>query len=320
MSNIIGDYKYIRFFNEISGKDAMNAGGKAANLAKLTRAGIPVPDGFVILAPAFLELSKSSGIGEKIEAIRIKINIDSANSVKTGSEAMKKIILGANLADLEKETLAAFAALGAKLVSVRSSATSEDSKTDSWAGQLETNLNVARPNLIESVKKSWASLYGERALQYAAEKKLDGKTNSVAVIVQAMIRPEVSGVCFTVHPVTNSKKQMVVEAVWGLGESLVQGTVTPDRYLVNRPDLTILDVNANSQEKMIAKTDRGSDWKKVPKSKRSAQKLSGFQIVELSRLCLKIEKLYKAPQDIEWARTPDGFYILQTRPITTLKN
>ncbi|HOX30584.1 MAG TPA: PEP/pyruvate-binding domain-containing protein [Candidatus Paceibacterota bacterium] len=317
---MIENYKYIRFFGQISGKDAKTAGGKAANLARLVRAGIPVPNGFAILAPAFLELSKASNIGEKIEAVQSKIDAADAKSVKTGSEAIKRIIMAANLADLGIETLAAFAALGAKLVSVRSSATSEDSKSDSWAGQLETNLNVAKPDLIEKVKKSWASLYGERALQYAAEKKLDGKTNSVAVIVQAMIKPEVSGVCFTVHPVTNSKKQMVIESVWGLGESLVQGAVTPDRYLVSRPDLTILDVNANSQDKMIAKTARGSGWIKVPKSKRLAQKLSGFQIVELCRLCLKIEKLYKAPQDIEWARTSDGFCILQTRPITTFKN
>lgn len=310
--------KHIKFFGQISKADTTNAGGKAANLGKLAQAGIPVPNGFVILAPAFLELAKTSGIGEKIDSVLARIDTASAESAKSGAEAIKKLIMDADLANLEKEALAAFAALNAKRVSVRSSATSEDSKSDSWAGQLETSLNIAKPDLIMNIKKSWASMYGERALQYASEKKLDQKTNSVAVIVQTMVNPETSGVCFTVHPVTNSKKEMVVEAVWGLGESLVQGTVTPDRYVVVKRDLTILEVDASDQKKMIAKTAKGTDWLKVPAAKISAQKLPGRDIVELCRLCLKIERFYKMPQDIEWAKDKNGFRILQTRPITTL--
>ncbi len=313
------NYKFISFFEQISGSDAKTAGGKAANLGKLAKAGIPVPAGFVILAPAFLEIEKTTDIGEKIRAAKAGIEIGDAESVRKGSAAIKKIIMVAKLADLEKEALAAFAALGAKRVSVRSSATSEDSKSASWAGQLETNLNVAKIDLIENIKKCWASLYGERALLYAAGQLPEGINNSVAVIVQTMVASEVSGVCFTVHPVTQNKKQMVIEAVWGLGESLVQGSVTPDRYVVAKTGRTIEEVDANDQEKMIAKTPNGADWVAVAVLKRSAQKLAGKEIVELGDLCVKIERIYKAPQDIEWAREKGKFYILQTRPITTLK-
>jgi pyruvate,water dikinase len=313
------NYKFIKFFEQISGSDAKIVGGKAANLGKLAKAGISVPEGFVILAPAFLEIEKATDIGEKIEAVKAGIEIGDAESVRKGSAEIKKIIMAAKLADLEKEVLVAFAVLGAKRVSVRSSATSEDSKNASWAGQLETNLNVAKIDLIENIKKCWASLYGERALLYAAGQLLEEKKNSVAVIVQTMVASEVSGVCFTVHPVTQNKKQMVIEAVWGLGESLVQGSVTPDRYVVAKADRLIEEIDANDQQKMIAKTPNGVDWAKVPASKQSAQKLAGKEIVELGDLCLKIERLYKTPQDIEWAKENGNFYILQTRPITTLK-
>jgi pyruvate,water dikinase len=313
------NYKFIKFFEQISGSDAKTAGGKAANLGKLAKAGIPVPAGFVILAPVFLEIGKTTDIGKKIEAAKAGIEIGNAESVRKGSEAIKKIIMVAKPVDLEKEALAAFAALGAKRVSVRSSATAEDSKSASWAGQLETNLNVAKIDLIENIKKCWASLYGERALLYAAGQLPEGKNNSVAVIVQTMVNSEVSGVCFTVHPVTQNKKQMVIEAVWGLGESLVQGSVTPDRYVVAKTGRIIEEIDANDQQKMIAKTLKGADWVTVPVLKRTAQKLAGKEIVELGDLCLKIERLYKTPQDIEWAKENGKFYILQTRPITTLK-
>jgi len=209
--------------------------------------------------------------------------------------------------------------LRTKYVAVRSSATAEDSKIDSWAGELETYLNTTKENLIENIKKCWSSLYTPRAIFYRFQRKLNHTPVSVAVVVQKMVQSDVSGVCFTVHPVTKDKNQMVIEAVWGLGEILVSGQITPDTYVIEKDTLNILDKNINLQEKMIVRSKVGNKLVSVPQAKQSKQKLSKEQIRKLSRICLKIENHYQYPQDIEWALENRKFYILQTRPITSLK-
>ena len=144
------------------------------------------------------------------------------------------------------------------------------------------------------------------------------KEVSVAVIIQEMIQSESSGVCFTVHPVTKDKNQMIIEAAWGLGEILVSGQITPDTYVIEKSNLEILDINLNLQEKMIIQAKKGDKTVAVLKTKREKQKLSERQIRELAKLCIKIENHYKDPQDIEWALEKNKFYIVQSRPITAL--
>jgi len=169
---------------------------------------------------------------------------------------------------------------------------------------------------MKNIKKCWVSLGNPRAVFYRQKRGLKGKKISVAVIIQKMIKADVSGVCFTVHPVTKDKNQMVIEAAWGLGEILVSGQITPDTYVIEKDSLNILDININPQKKMIIFAEKDNKTITVPGSERSKQKLSENQIKKLARLCLKIENHHKDPQDIEWALEKNKFYILQSRPVT----
>lgn len=150
-------------------------------------------------------------------------------------------------------------------------------------------------------------------------KKLHRTKVSVAVVVQKMVQSEVSGIAFTVHPVTEDKNQMIIEAGLGLGEAIVSGQITPDSYVVGKKDLSILDINISEQKQMIVKSGNGNKTVKIKQALGGKQKLTGRQIIELSKICLKVEKHYKFPCDIEWAFYKGKFYILQSRPITTLK-
>jgi len=311
--------RFIRFFNKISLRDISIAGGKGANLGELMKIGMPVPPGFVVLASAFEVFLEATDINIEINSRWRKTNIKDIGSVEENSEILGDLLLKGKIPkEIEKEILEAFKKLKAKYVAVRSSATAEDSKIDSWAGELETYLNTTKENLIGNVKKCWASLYTPRAIFYRFKRNLNKKPVSVAVVVQKTIQSETSGVCFTVHPITRDKNQMVVEAVWGLGEILVSGQIAPDTYVIEKDILNILDVNRNPQEKMIVQAKIGNKTVTVPLAKKKRQKLSEKQIKELAKLCIKIEDHYKNPQDIEWALEKNKFYIVQSRPITTL--
>ncbi|MEK0369419.1 MAG: PEP/pyruvate-binding domain-containing protein, partial [Nitrosopumilus sp.] len=238
--------------------------------------------------------------------------------------------------DLEKEFRKEFKGLNTKYVAVRSSATAEDSSVASWAGELETYLNTTQSNLIENIKKCWSSLFTPRALFYAFEKEIitidhqkkirartckqlvDCYPVGVAVVIQKMVQSDISGICFTVHPVTEDRNQMVIEVGWGLGEAIVGGKITPDTYIISKKDWIIIDTNIGGQKMMIIRSGSGVKEVKVSKSKQSKQKLSGKQIIKLAKLCQKIEDHYKFPQDIEFAIENNKIYITQSRPITTL--
>lgn len=310
---------HIKFFNQLNFKDAKIAGGKGASLGEMNRAGIPVPPGFVILASVFEDFIKESDLDIEIDAQLKKINVRKVSTVEKVSKFLRSIIARDPIPkEIQKQILSAFDKLGAKYVAVRSSATAEDSKIASWAGELETYLGVERKNLLAMVKKCWSSLFTPRAIFYRIEKKLHGKKVSVAVVVQKMIESEVAGVAFTVHPVTRDPNQMVLEGSWGLGESVVSGKVTPDSYVIDKKRMVILDINVNEQTTEITRIGRITKERKVPKSKAGKQCLNNKQIIELAKICKKIEDHYKFPCDIEWALEKGKFYITQSRPITTL--
>lgn len=312
--------KFIKDLKGISKKDVSIAGGKGANLGELIRIGMPVPGGFVILAQAFERFLQETSIGVEIQARWDKINTKDVESVEESSEIIRSLILREKFPeDLGKEVLRAFNQLKASYVAVRSSATAEDTKIDSWAGELETYLNTTKENLLENVKRCWASLYTPRAIFYRFGRKLDHKPILVAVVVQKMIQSEVSGVCFTVHPVTKDQNQLLIEACWGLGESLVAGLCTPDSYVLFKKSFRLLDIKTNPQEKMVVLGGERTQTLPVQKSKKEKQKLTEAQIGELAKLCIEIEDRLKDPQDVEWALDKSGkFWILQSRPITTL--
>jgi len=310
---------FLKRFNELGKDDTDIAGGKGASLGEITQAGIPVPPGFVILADAFRKLVQDNKIVEKIDATLKTVDVSKTETVDNASEKIRELIKNAKAPqDVSNEITKAFEELDAEFVAVRSSATAEDSSTASWAGELETYLNTTKDNLLETVKKCWSSLFTPRAIFYRIEKKMDADEVAVAVVVQKMVQSEISGVAFTVHPVTKKPNNMVIEAGWGLGEAIVGGQVTPDTYVIDKEKNTIIEKYPSTQEIMIDRIGNETKEMPVPEDKKEKQKLTDQEILELAEICKNIEKHYGKPQDIEWARENNKFYIVQSRPITTL--
>lgn len=310
----------IKPFKQITKESVFEAGGKGASLGEMTGAKIPVPPGFVILAAAFDRFLVETDLTQELEAQLKKVNYKDINSVDRYSNVIRDLIAKAKMPeDLAKDIVADFKKLKAKFVAVRSSATAEDSSSASWAGELETYLNTTEKTLLLNVQKCWSSLFTPRAIFYRHEKKLLKAKVSVAVVVQVMVDSEISGIAFTVHPVTKDKNQMIIEAGYGLGEAIVSGSVTPDSYVLDKRGFSLIDINVATQEKQIIKgANGGTKWVSITKSAQAKQKLDGRQIVALAQICVGIEKHYKFPCDIEWAYKSGKFYITQSRPITTL--
>lgn len=308
-------------FNKLSSQDVNLAGGKGASLGEMTQAGIPVPPGFVVLADAFRAMVKANGIGEKIDGILGTVDVVKTETIDEASEKIRAMIKEAKTPkDVSNEITKAFEELDTEFVAVRSSATAEDSSSASWAGELETYLNTTKGNLLDTVKECWSSLFTPRAIFYRIEKNMVADEVAVAVVVQKMVQSEIAGIAFTVHPVTKNQNTMVIEAGWGLGEAIVGGLVIPDTYVIDKEKNTILEKYPSVQKIMIDRVGNETKEVPVPEEKKEKQKLTDQEILELAELCENIEKHYGNPQDIEWARENDKFYVVQSRPITTLDN
>lgn len=307
--------KYLKPLSQITKSDVDLAGGKGASLGELTNSNILVPPGYVVIASAYDRFIDEAGLAEEIQARLKEVDIHDINSVDRVSNMLRDVIHDTPIPeDLGVEIMKAFNELDVDVVAVRSSATAEDSEIASWAGELETYLNTSKEDLLENIKKCWSSLFIPRAIFYRHEKNLIDHHVAVAVVLQTMVQSDVSGVAFTVHPVTEDPNQMIIEAGFGLGEALVSGQITPDSYIVDKADMMILDISVTEQkQKMIGK----SVWEDITDG--NTQKLSGKQIIELAAICKNIEKHYGFPCDIEWALHNNTFYITQSRPITTLK-
>ena len=300
--------------------DVEEAGGKGASLGEMTNAGIPVPPGFVISAAAFEQFIRETDINVEIDAVLNKVKPADINSVEKASLKIRDIINDVAFPEIiAAEAVKQFKELGAKYVAVRSSATAEDSSAASWAGELESYLNVTDKSFLDSIKKCWSSLFTPRAIFYRFEKNLQDQKVSVAVVIQKMVQSDISGIAFTVHPITEDYNQMVIEAGYGLGEAIVSGSVTPDTYVIDKTDKSLIDINISQQERKIVRDEeKETDWVEVSKKEQQKQKMTGKKIVELAEICLGIEKHFNFPCDIEWAMEDDKLYITQSRPITTL--
>lgn len=311
--------KYIKFFDNLSKSDTAIAGGKGASLGEMAGNKFPVPPGFVVLAQAFDRFLKETDLVAEVEAQLKKVNPEETHTIDDASEVLRQLINKYEMPkDLEKDILDAYDKLSAQYVAVRSSATAEDSVVASWAGELESYLGIQKADLIKYVKECWSSLFTPRAIFYRIEKKLGGEKVSVAVVVQKMVESDVAGVCFTVHPVTTDRNQMVIESSWGLGESVVAGKVTPDTYIVDKSKLSLVYVSVNEQLTEITRQGQKTEERDVPATRASKQCLSEDKIIELARISKQIENHYGFPCDIEWAIEDNKIYIVQSRPITTL--
>ncbi len=209
-----------------------------------------------------------------------------------------------------------FDKLQAQFVAVRSSAINEDGTEDAWAGQLDTYLNCNRHNLIQNVESCWQSASSSRAQSYAKQKGIN--STKVAVIIQEMIQSEISGVAFSVHPITNNIAEVVIEAGFGLGEAVVSGHITPDTYVVNKESGQIAEKYVSHQKKKLVRDDTGyTTWVDIT-SHGDKQKLTNEQIESICSLTSELEVFFGFPVDVEWAISKKEIYVLQSRPITTL--
>ena len=309
-------------FKNVDKNDVSLAGGKGASLGEMTQAGISVPNGFVILVNAFEKFLEETDLSVEIDSILGSVRHKEIHTIEEASEKIKALISQAEIPqDIATEIKKFFKNLNSKYVAVRSSAKAEDSASAAWAGQLESYLNTTEKSLLENVKKCWASLFTPRAIFYRFEKDLHKQKISVAVVVQKMVESEKSGIAFSVHPITQDKNQLIIEAGLGLGEAIVSGQITPDSYVVEKQPRRIIDKNVETQSKGLYRAENdGNEWRDILKEQGEKQVLSDDKILELSEIVLRIENHYGFPCDVEWAFENGNFYITQSRPITTLSN
>ena len=316
------------WFSEVGREDLGLVGGKGANLGELTRASIPVPPGFVVTADTYFRFIQSNALEPLIKKDLFGLDVQDSRQLNERAARIRQRIVEAHMPrHIAEEIKEAYRELGEGPVAVRSSATAEDLPEASFAGQQSTFLNVVgAENVVEAVQACWASLFEGRAIFYREEAGYDHTKVGLAVPVQRMVQSQKSGVMFTVEPVTSDATKITIEAVYGLGEGIVSGEISPDLYLVNKESLQIIDKTVAPQSRMIAKAE-GTDgryetanaWMDVPEDLREAQKLADAEIRELARIGRSVEEHYGHHQDIEWAYEDGKFYLTQARPVTTMK-
>ncbi|MBI1935845.1 hypothetical protein HYS31_05380 [Candidatus Woesearchaeota archaeon] len=307
---------FIKWFNGIRREDISLVGGKAANLGEMFSS-FPIPDGFCITVNAFEKFLKAAQIKDKISIQLKKININNLKNIENVSKNLSRLILKSKMPkEVEEAIIADYSKING-FVAVRSSAVAEDMENASFAGQQATFLNVkGGKDLIKYVKECWASFYTSRAIIYRERNKFDHNPK-MAVVVQKMVGSKKSGVVFTVNPVTKNMNEMVIESIFGLGEAIVSGIVTPDNFVINKKTKRIISEAVNEKKIAIIRKDGKNKAVKLDSKKANEKSLSSKELKELVKECLNIERYYKKPMDIEWAI--DGkLYILQARPITTL--
>ena len=333
--------KLILSFNELGKTDIPYVGGKGANLGEMFNAGFPVPPGFVVTAYTYKKFLELTGIRGEMEEILKDLDVDDTHALQSAANQIQTIIraeqvpeqLGRAISEAYngmylnkyeipiKAAQLINAAREPPFVAVRSSATAEDLPQASFAGQQATFLNIkGAKNVVEAVKDCWASLFMARAIFYRAKNNFDHFKVLIAVVVQRMVDSTKSGVGFSVDPSTEDKNKIVIESAWGLGEVVVSGQVNPDHYEVSKSDWEILDKSIMKKDFMIRKDPSGKNVKiMLDDPKRSAQVLTDDEIIQLAKVIKKLEDHYNFPQDMEWAVEGQKLFVVQTRPITTLK-
>jgi pyruvate,water dikinase len=312
------------FILKLSSPDATLelVGGKGASLARMAVAGLPVPAGFQITTHAYRRFVSANSLAQAILSAAAQARADDPATLDRASTHIQLLIAQGTLPDdIAALIRQSYGELGAgdPAVAVRSSATAEDLPGMSFAGQLETYLNVCgADDVLAAVKRCWGSLWTARALGYRARQGMRPEDLSIAVVVQKLVPADAAGVLFTANPVTGARDQMVINAAWGLGEAIVGGQVTPDTIIVDKQTGAVESLHVADKDVMTVRLPEGTREEPVPAEKRQRAALPPAQAAELVRLGVKIEQLYGRPMDIEWAMCDKRIFILQARPITTL--
>ena len=300
---------------EVDAGMLLRVGGKAANLGALTQAGFAVPQGFCVTTEAYRQVLEAAGADVAAAAP----DPGDSNGIAELAGRMRDLIVNAPVPDrIRRNILDAYATMGSRVqVAVRSSATAEDLPFASFAGQQDTYLGIlGADQLIDAVRRCWASLWTDRAVSYRTAQNIDHRTARLAVVVQTMVDSAVAGVLFTANPVTGRRREAVIDASPGLGESVVSGAVTPDHYVVDVASGRILQSRAGDHQTAIRTLPAGGTEKFAA---TAGVCLTDQQVLALAQLGDRVEQHYGAPQDIEWAIDADGkLWLTQSRPITTL--
>ena len=314
------------WFKDIHFDDVNIVGGKGANLGEMYNLGIPVPNGYCVTAEAYFKFIEANKLKPKIKAILDTMDVDDPEQLSDSSAKIRKLVKDSPVpSEIALEIMTAykklcgFAGLKNVPVAVRTSATAEDSADASFAGQGDTFLNVmGESNVVTKVRACWSSLFTSRSIFYQRKKHYDHFKIGVAVPVQKMVQSEISGIAFTLNPVTNNKNEIVVETIWGLGEYIVQGIVTPDQYLIDKSNWDIKYQNHVPQTVQLTRFEDGNKKLSVPKYKQKKSKISDSMAIKIAKLSQKLHNHYGKAQDIEFAIEKNKLYFVQTRPITTV--
>src|SRR3989441_2224914 len=312
---------YVLGFQDIDKTKLMVVGGKGANLGELSKIeGIRVPDGFCISTEAFKRIiGETSSIHELLDQLSL-LKVENRDKIGELSGEIRSVIEGIAIPqDIHEEITRLLSRLDEKnAYAVRSSATAEDLPTASFAGQQDTYLNiVGKEAILQHISKCWASLFTDRAVTYRLQNGFDHRKVQLAVVVQKMVFPQAAGILFTADPVTSNRKVLSIDASFGLGEAMVSGLVNADIYKVRNGK--VIDKKISTKKLAIyALEDGGTKEQEIEPEWQNRQALTDEQILELEHIGRKIEEHFGRPQDIEWCLVDDTFYIVQSRPITTL--
>lgn len=314
----------ILWLKDIRNTDIPSVGGKGASLGEMTHVGLPVPGAFVVTAQAFRRFLQLTKLEDTLFPMLEALDVDDNDALNATSDKAKVMVETAIMPDvIKKEILEAYKQMekGNKtVVAVRSSATAEDLPDASFAGQQDTYLNiVGDEDVIDAVQRCWASLYTARAIYYRSKNGFDDRNVNIAVVVQQLVFSQRAGVMFSSHPISGAKT-VIIEGSWGLGEAIVSGTVSPDNYVYDRKTKKVVNKTiANKSVEIIPDGKKGTKVSPVPEERQNTQVLSDSDVEALAEYAVKSEEHYKNPQDMEWGIVDGKIYILQSRPITTIK-
>ena len=316
----------ILWFSQLGIDDVNIVGGKGGNLGEMYNLGIPIPNGYVVTSNAYFQFIEDNKLKPIIKDILKITDVDQPDQLLQASKKIRSIIrktpvsypLAIEIMKAYKK-LSGFGGLKNIPVAVRTSATAEDSLDASFAGQGDTFLNVlGEVNVVNRVRDCWSSLFTSRSIFYQVKKHYDHFKIGVAVPVQKLINSEVSGIMFTTNPVTNAKNEIIVETIWGLGEYIVQGKITPDQHVIDKNDWKIISEEHVDQDIQLIKGKDETKETTVPKSKKNKKKINISMAIKIAKIGQKLHNHYGKPQDVEFAIDKGKLYIVQTRPITTI--
>lgn len=312
--------KYVLNFNEIDKSDLAYVGGKGANLGEATKASFPVPQGFCVTTEAYRQFIQTSPEMEEYFRRLDQVRYDDLKQIQELGQQIREHLQSLPIPEIiETVILSALETTGIrKAYAVRSSATAEDLPTASFAGQQDTYLNICgSESVLKAVRDCWASLFTDRAISYRAKNGFPHRSVFLSVVVQHMVFPEVSGIMFTADPITGHRNTISIDASYGLGEALVSGLVTADLYQV-RSEQIIHKTISKKKIAIYSVPEGGTVTQELPLERQESQALPDERILALAQWGQKIEDYYGSEQDIEWAWADEQFYILQSRPITSL--